>query len=236
MKRRFWIGLLGGLVATGVWWFRAQDKPAAPVGVVAVARPFVQIAGAGTGATDRLMREKADFFDPTPLFFPTEWNYGQMPLRADLRQGLGQVFVSFPPLFTATEENIQNYAATTTAAPESLAEVLSSGNQTPFAGMGQVDDPRPPLAERGAFLAIRRFGDKDNAIAQVLSDLPWRAMDYEPLEYMITVSPAGLVGDLVIVKGSGAEEVDVFFRDYLVKTYRVGERLAPGSYQVWIGP
>jgi hypothetical protein len=32
------------------------------------------------------------------------------------------------------------------------------------------------------------------------------------------------------------EDVDVFLRDYLAGTLRLGERLAPGMYRVIVGP
>jgi hypothetical protein len=50
------------------------------------------------------------------------------------------------------------------------------------------------------------------------------------------VSSAGLIGDPILVTGSGWEEVDTFFRSYLVKTFRLGERLNPGRYRVLVGP
>jgi len=44
------------------------------------------------------------------------------------------------------------------------------------------------------------------------------------------------VGDLVLTSSSDSEEVDSFFRSYLVKTFRLGERLNPGRYRILVGP
>jgi hypothetical protein len=44
------------------------------------------------------------------------------------------------------------------------------------------------------------------------------------------------LGRPVDTASSDIEEVDAFFRDYLVKTLHLGERLAPGMYRVVVGP
>jgi len=51
----------------------------------------------------------------------------------------------------------------------------------------------------------------------------------------VTVSSAGLVGEPVLTTSSEGEDVDNFFRDYLVQSYRLGERLRPGTYRVLVG-
>lgn len=56
------------------------------------------------------------------------------------------------------------------------------------------------------------------------------------MEFLAVVSSAGLIADPVLVNGSGWEEVDNFFRSYLVKSFRLGERLNPGRYRVLVGP
>jgi hypothetical protein len=60
------------------------------------------------------------------------------------------------------------------------------------------------------------------------------------MEFLILVSNAGIVGEPVLMTGSRweevDEEVDAFFRSYLVKTFRLGERLSPGRYRVLVGP
>jgi hypothetical protein len=56
------------------------------------------------------------------------------------------------------------------------------------------------------------------------------------MEFVAAVDPAGLVGPLVPTVRSGVEEVDNFFQNYLARTLRVGERLAPGFYRICVGP
>jgi hypothetical protein len=40
----------------------------------------------------------------------------------------------------------------------------------------------------------------------------------------------------VVQTSSGREDLDGKLRDYLVNVYRIGERLAPGRYTIWVGP
>jgi hypothetical protein len=45
-----------------------------------------------------------------------------------------------------------------------------------------------------------------------------------------------LIAPLTLTTRSGVEEIDNFYRNYLVRTYRVGERLAPGFYRITVAP
>ncbi len=235
IKRRVWIGLASALVVTGAWWTTARKKPA-----VAAAQPepapFVRLAGAGQGERDMVLREQAELMDPTPLFFPTAWNYGQQPLQAAMRRLPGQVFASFPPNLDFGEKGIEAYGSEAVVVPEKLVDVLAQGNEAPFAGMGQIDVQRPSLAVRSAFVEIKGYNLSENIIAQIITDITLPRPEFMPVEFLVVVSSAGLVGDLVLVSGSGWEEVDSFFRSYLVKTFKLGERLNPGRYRVVVGP
>ena len=90
---------------------------------------------------------------------------------------------------------------------------------------------RAPLA--GTILAMetpfRR--DLDGTVL-----LPAGQPDWQPAEFLIAVTPAGLLGRPVETVSSDVEDVDVFFRDYLARTLRLGERLPPGFYRVVVGP
>lgn len=240
VKRRVWIGLIFALTVTGAWWMWTRAKQQAVAMAVPARQPFVRLITAGTGTGDQVLRERAELFDPAPLFFPTEWNFGQRPLRESLRRQPGQVFGSFPANFTFGEQNIKAYGAEAMVAPERLADVLVQGNEAPFAGMGQIDVQRPGLTERNSFLEVRALIDGKIIMAQALNGLTLPRLDFAPVEYLVAVSSAGIVGDPILMVGSGGEEVDekvdAFFRSYLVKTFRLGERLNPGRYRVLVGP
>jgi hypothetical protein len=236
VKRRVWVGLACAVAATGAWWAWTQAKPPVMGAPAPGPQPFVRLAGAGTATNDQVLRERADLFDPTPLFFPTEWNYGQRPLREGLRRQPGQIFESFPPQWTFTDQTLKSYGVEAAPAPEKLSDVLSQGNEAPFAGIGHIDAVRMTLPERVGFLEVRRFGNSEPIISQTLRYISLPRLDYAPLEFLVVISDAGVVGDPVLSSGSGWEEVDSFFRSYIVKTFRLGERLNPGRYRVLVGP
>lgn len=236
VKRRVWVGLASAMGVIMTWWGWTQSRPATQALTAQATPPFVRLAGVGTGVADQVLRERAELFDPTPLFFPTEWNYGQRPLRESLRRQPGQVFGSFEPVYTIAEQNMKPYGAESTPPPEKLADVLTQGNEAPFAGIGQIDAPRMALPERAGFLEVRGFVDNESIVSHVLRNLALPRLDYAPLEFLVVISSAGVVGEPVLMSGSGWEEVDAFFHSYLVKTYRLGGRLNPGRYRVLVGP
>jgi hypothetical protein len=237
VKRRVWVGLGFALLATAAWWSWTRGTPPAGLVKAPVKPSFVRVTGVIGAGTDRVMRERAELLDPTPLFFPTDRNYGQRPLPRHLDRQPGQVFGSFEsrPIFEEGQK-LKIYGLEASPAPEKLSDVLVQGNEAPFAGMGRIDSPRPALPARAAFLEVRGLGQKKAVIAQPLTEISAPRLDYGPLEFLITVGSAGLVGDPVLTSGSGWEEVDAFFRTYLVRTFRVGERLDPGRYRVLVGP
>lgn len=237
IKRRVWVGFGCAVAATAAWWgWTRSHQPALPAKAAAMPQPFVRFVGSGNTAADQILRERADLLDPTPLFFPTEWNYGQRSLPSSLRGQPGQVFDSFPPKWRFDDQDLKLAGTETSVAPERLADVLAQGDEVPFAGMGHVDAPREPLRERSGFLEVRGFGSEKAIIEQALVGVPVPRPDYSPIEFIVAVSAAGVIGEPVLASGSGWDEVDAFFRTYLVKTFRVGERLNPGQYRVFIGP
>ncbi|HTL52061.1 MAG TPA: hypothetical protein VL860_05725 [Planctomycetota bacterium] len=240
VKRRVWIGLGFGLAVTGGWWAWTQSQRTQIAAPKPAKQPFVQLTGAGPGTGDQVLRERSELFDPTPLFFPTEWNSGQRPLPDAMRRQPGEVFGSYPPNLEFGSQGIKAYGTEAVLAPERLADVLAQGNEAPFAGIGQIDVRRPPLPTRAGFLEIRTIIGGKLVMAQALENIIVPRVDFAPVEYLVAVTSAGVVGDPILMVGAEGEEidesVDAFFRTYLVKTFRLGERLDPGRYRVLVGP
>ena len=236
IKRRVWVGLASALIVTVAWWAWMRVNPPHVAAAATAKSPFVRLAVVGAGKNDEVLREQAMLFDPTPLFFPTEWNYGQGPLRASVERQPGNVFPSFEAKLIFTDPNMKPYGAEESLVPASLTDALVQGNQAPLAGFGQVDGDRHTLSERSGYLEVRVLGVMKPIIAQALNGFTTPKQDFSPLEFLVVVSSAGVVGEPVLTSGSGWDEVDTFFRSYLVQTYRIGERLRPGRYQVAVGP
>ena len=241
VKRRVWVGLAFALISTGGWWFWTRAQGLAVVAVVPGKPPFVRLIDSGTGVANQVLRERAEYFDTTPLFFPTEWNYGQGSLPDNIRRKPEQVFADVEAKLTFKDLNLGSYGSDLAAAPDRPAEVLGQGNERPLGGLGQIDVARTALAARSGILEIRAFSDSKLIITQELNGILLPRADFAPIEFIAVVSSDGLVGQPALVTGSGSEEVDTeemenFLQTYLVKTIHLGERLSPGRYRVLIGP
>lgn len=234
VKRRVWVGMLAGVagVAAWGWWVRARKPVLVPV--ARPAAPFVQLAGSSTMAGSKILQERAELMDPTPLFFPTEWNYGQRPLNVGLRQS-GQIFGSYEAKLTVNEQSLAPFGAEVVQVPDRPTDLLRQGNEAPFAGLGQMNYPKPTLPVRASYLQVRKLGELENYLEQPLEGIQLPRLDFAPVEFLVLVGSAGLIGEPVLISGSGWDEVDNLLRSYLATSYHLGERLSPGRYRVLVG-
>lgn len=225
------------IVLAGAGWWLWSERTTAKPDATATKRPepFVQLAGTGGAAADRVLQERAEFFDPSPMFLPTERNAGHDALPARLVAQPGQIFGDFAAKWSVAEANLPSYGADVVTAAEGLVDVMARANEAPFAGFGEIGAPARRVTARAAFVEVKSMHGS-SLISQALAGAAVPREDFAPLEFLATVSAAGLVGEPLLVSGSGADEVDSFFRDYLARTFRLGERLAPGVYRVVIGP
>lgn len=234
IRRRVWVGLATAIagVSAWAWWARGRGllAPAAPSGP----QPFVQLAGAGTASGIRILQERAELMDPTPLFFPTQWNYGQRPVDVGQRQS-GQIFGSYEAKLTVNEQSLAPFGAEVVQVPERPTDLLKQGNEAPFAGLGQMSNPKPTLPVRASYLQVRKLGDLEDTLTQPLEGIQLPRLDFAPVEFLVLVGSAGLISDPVLVSGSGWDEVDNLVRSYLATSYHLGERLSPGRYRVVVG-
>jgi hypothetical protein len=206
-------------------------KPVAPL--------KVNIARLDEGMGDRLLREQATMFDPTPLFLPTEWNTSQRPLPAAVRRQPGQVFGTFEPKLMYDAAELALSVGPERPLPTSPVDLLKVPSHDPFLGFGLEDVPSTSLALRKGFVEVRKVGTGEMVYARDLGrDIapPTSRLDWQPAEFLVTVTVAGLLGQPADTASSDIEEVDAFFRGYLAKTLRLGERLPPGIYRVVVGP
>lgn len=236
IKRRVWISLVFALVAVGSWWVWTRANELAVVSAAQPKQPLLRVAKGGPETGDKILRERAEYFDPTPLFFPTALNFGQSALRESVRRQPGQVFGTFGAKFVSDEQNPTLGVVVSAAPVVRLADVVEYGNEAPFAGIGEVEAMRPNLSQRDGFIEVRALRDGKIIVAQPLVGIQVARSDFSPLEFMVVVSSAGIVAEPVLMTGSGRDDIDAGMRSYLAKSFRVGERLSPGIYRILIGP
>jgi hypothetical protein len=233
-RRRVYAGAVLLLAGIAGWWVWSQHVAREPAGLPRPAEPFVRV-GSAPGTGSELLREKADFFDPAPLFVPTARNYSQRGLPAALVKQPGGVFGDFEAKLSFAEGGLTPYAFEGPAGGDSLPEVLARNNEAPFSGFGEVDSVRNPLAARTAVVRVNLLGSNEIRDIDLGAAVPPRT-DFPPLEFLVLVGPAGLIGEPVIALSSGAEEIDGFFLQFLGRSARLGTVLGPGRYRVTVGP
>ena len=234
-KRRLYVGTALALAATAAWWVWSERTDRNSDASAQATAPFVRIGGRDAAVADRVLRERAELFDPAPLFIPTARNYGHGQLPSQLVKQPGQVFTDFGAKLSFNEGGLAAYGAENPAAGEGLADVLSRSNEVPFAGLGENAASRVQLPVRSAVIIVKKMGDSEIQ-EKILTNISLPRPDFSPLEFVVAVGSTGLIGDPLLSLGSGHDDMDVYFQTYLAKTYRLGTLLPPGRYRVMIGP
>ncbi len=235
------------------WWVAGFTVLVALLGFVALFRPLpgggarppeaalsrVSIAPLGGSREDSWLSDQATFFDPTPLFLPTEWNTNQRPLPLAVQPQPGRVFADFDAQLTYGRAELALPIASAGSTPRDPADLLKTPSRDPFLAFDRADVALTPLAARAAVLEIREVGTgRLVRVPNLAGDvaLPAGQTEWQPAEFLVCVTAEGLLGRPVETVSSDVEDVDVFFRDYIEKTLRLGERLSPGMYRVVVGP
>lgn len=198
-------------------------------------------------AENGALAEEALMRDLTPLFLPTERNasLARLPAREP-----GKTFLdaAAPHLGVAgadwrIDEALPPVAKINDKPAGKVAPLdLLHPNETDLSlgGFGRTEVKVPALGTRGAIVDITNLRDgrrESSHEIKINVDVPSVApKGWQPVEYTAAVGSAGLVGQLTLVTTSGIDEVDSFLRIYLARTFRVGERLAPGFYRITVTP
>jgi hypothetical protein len=223
-KRRWTVAIGAGVVLTALAGalFRV---PRAPVVPPAGPRPGIVLAPAES-------LEETALHDPAPLFEPTQWNSRPaLPARDP-----GVAIASYPPAYRFPTAGLG--LPLPNDVPAGLAAALatdSPGNQ--LLGLGRTGAEVPALAPRGAFVRVVAAGTGSPILALPLAGArPPEGVFWRPLEFLAEVDATGLVGPLVLSGPSNVDSVNAYFQEYLVRGFRVGDRLLPGFYHIWVGP
>lgn len=188
--------------------------------------------------------EETRMRDLTPLFLPTQWN--AQPRQPALREP-GEGVLDLQPVkleYAVGEIRVAGdlpAVATLNGQPLASAraiDVLSDAGGTAAQGFGRNEIAVMPLPPRGGFVEVVESATGRTILAEALPPQarPSTTRPWGPLEFMAAVDAAGLVAPLALTTASQVEEVDAHFRNYLVRSYRIGERLPPGFYRIIVGP
>lgn len=205
----------------------------------------VAVKLADPSPTNPLNREATAMRDLAPLFLPTERN---ATLERMPRREVGKTFFDVETTkLTLTEAELrfdQDLPSPVTLNGRAVAEakpvdaLIPGALSPPATGFGRSEAALRPLPARGGYLEVVATGTGTVVMThELLVDMkPVTEKPWQPLQFLASVNPAGLVGPLILTERSGVEEVDQHFRNYLAQTYRIGDRLRPGIYRITIGP
>jgi hypothetical protein len=233
IRRRVGVAIAAVVIGVVGWHFWTWREVASRAADSGTPEPLVSVAGEGAG---NLLREQAEYFDPTPLFLPSPQNFGQGRPASALQRQPDEVFGNFEPRFRFPDQKLAAYGVESNPAPEKAVDTLGRGDLAPFAGMGEMGRPPVTLPARSAFIEVKSLSEGKMVVGRPVDNLALPRVEVRPVEFLVVVSRAGLVGDPLLMVGSGDDAFDGRVREYLVNTFRIGARLGPGNYAVWIGP
>jgi hypothetical protein len=246
-KVRWWIAGFGavGIIVALLTLFRFPEPPKVrqiPSVVVEHRKALVRMAKPDD--SNMLLKEEAELRDMRPLFLPTERNAALPEPRLES----GRTFLDNETLkltFTDTEAQVSRDLP-----PVALLDGRRVEEARPIDALSLMENPLSllsfgrgnskvvPVGSRSAFLQVTALKDGTSVLDEKLppNARPPGDKGWAPVEFIATVDAAGLVGPLVVTEGSRVEETDAHFRNYLARTFRIGDRLPPGFYRVTVSP
>lgn len=230
--RRTWVvaGAAALLAVGGVLALFRNPKPAPP------AEARGPTPALGVAPLDPILQERAALNDPTPLFLPTRWNGRPRVPAPDPGAGFG----GYPPEFQFAANRLGPLLPPPISVPANPPDALVDhppGN--PLEGIGRSDAVPPRLPPRGAFVEVIESGTGRRvlALSAPAASPPQRGALYH-LEFAAEVDATGLAGPLSldVVASDAPGEAGAYFEHYLARVLWIGNRLAPGSYRILVGP
>lgn len=231
-KTRWAIAVTGAAVAVGavVMLFREPATLRTPPEKFRVKRTVTLV-----NDKDKALSDESILLDPTPLFLPTRWNATQREISPREPGGIFQGYDT--PKHSFEENDLKLSLPAPIPVPTGVAEaVMAEAPAIPLVGFGRLDQPVVRPQSRGGYVEIVAAASGRQVLAQSIVGGPPVSDPWQPIEFVAAVDAAGLIGPLVVTTRSGLEEVDSFFSNYLVRTLRLGSRLEPGFYRIYVGP
>ncbi len=230
-QRSIWAAALFGAVILGgglfllIWSAPIGQEPTLPPKTPAVPNLAVK----------KVVSGEAALLDKTPLFLPTDWNTATKEISLPKSGG---IFSEYPATFAFSEIEVGFGALRSgDALSMEVARDLDAPGSTAL-GFGRKPGSNESPAPRGGYLEILAAKEGTPVLREVLVLVPplKKALVWRPIELMAVVGPAGLSGPLIFVARSGSDEVDAYFSEFLVRKFKLGEKLPPGIYRLIVGP
>lgn len=229
-----WAVLLGVLVHLAGFFAFSIDIP--PNNQVTVPPPDL-IYTSGDGPLNELIQEQSALLDFEPLFLPTEHNASVYLEMSDLVERT-EPFSRLPPRLLVSEENFQSPQRAMPAPLEQPEEMLERDTAGSFGAFGQLSSTQEALNPRSGSIEIYRDGAiQPIAIEQLQISVVEEAVNNLSgiLEWRVAVGEIGLVGQPLLIRGSGLESVDAAAATFLLEAAPQWG-LTPGYYRVVMGP
>ncbi len=241
LRPRFpwWLTALGiAMLALLVVLVRQMRLPEVPV-VKKKAPPPMVVTTLNSRQASEAINEQSNLLDPTPLFLPTPLNASQQGKPVAKRE-LGEAFDAFPARLQNQEAELGLSPQWSSEVPKNLSAVLALG-ETPNPLRGIVKEGTPPVPLASRLGAIEVVDARTGQVCLQIEVPPSAAtdglmQDWRPMELLISMREAGVVGMPVVVASSGISQIDQFFRRHVAGIFRLGHRIPPGTYTLRIGP
>jgi hypothetical protein len=227
--RRRWAVAAIGTVAVGLGFLNLVRVPEPAPMTVATSS-----AGNSRVGLTPVFQGEAALLDKTPLFLPTEWNSARKEV---VLPESGGVFADYAPMFAFAESELKSLQSRVLSAVTTTDALALAAPGPAYLGFGRAEPGPENLGARGAFVEVKEAASGKVVLAETIREAkPSNAIFWQPAEYMVMLDAGGFCGPPIITARTGAEDVDSYFQKYLAQNLRLGTRLGPGSYRIWIGP
>jgi len=231
-KARWSISAGGAILLAGLTLLLFQQSRVA-VRLTAPLRVRPPIAVGHTRADELTMRDLA------PLFLPTDYNAAPQPMQAP--EPGRDYFEREPVAHTLFDVDTPKLRiAPRVPVPAVPAEVVGLPPPPLAAGVGRTNRELAPAPPSGGHVDIYAAEGAQSVLGLALdvaaAPPASAAARWQPLEFTAAVDRGGLADALVLTRSSGVEEVDVHFRNFLARSFHLGDRLPPGFYRIVVAP
>jgi len=221
---------------------RMPTMPSAPSTTKEERPAAVWVSKIDPSRPDRIA-EEIELRESVPLYLPTRRNTSVFEeLPAHILREPGTAYPYYPAKHVYSDTTFELRFPDGEPPLVQATDVLTLGQTTNvLSDIGKKDVSLKPLSDRVASLEVVDSKTGRVAYRQEISkalgaDFP--KGDWRPLELLITVDTFGLVGTPTVVtgEGSGSDEIDAIFCNFLAKRFLIGNHVPPGVYVVRIGP